>query len=617
MEEENEEKLSEKIINLLGVLSFVVAAVLYFNNNENYFSFILYAASYVLLGYEIIWNACKKLFKKDMFDENFLMCVATIGAFAIGEYNEAILVLLLYKIGEYLQDKAVENSKKKIEKTLDLRPEFANLKTGEKIEKVSPEVVSVGNIIVIKNGERVPLDGVSLGKTTLDTSAITGESKPQNIFENDVVLSGAINLGETFEMKVTSEFESSTVSKIVKLIDEASTKKSNTEKFITRFAKIYTPIVTLLAVVIMIVLPVVFKVPVGEAISRGLNFLVVSCPCALVISVPLGFFVGIGTCSKNGILVKGSKYIDIATKLDDVVFDKTGTLTKGNFKISEVKVNSKNYTEDEMLRKLYLAESLSNHYIAKSVVESLNKSQRSNQKILSHKEIAGNGIVCKTSSEEILVGNSKLMEKYEIKHEDISASTVIHIAVNSEYIGYVVMEDEIKDDTLTLSQNLKKYGIKDAILLTGDKKNIAEKISERLKFDKVYSELLPDEKSKIIENLKSDGKKVAFVGDGINDGPVIATSDVGIAMGKGSDIAVETSDVVLMNDEPQKVVDFIKIAKRTKMIVTENITVVLLVKIVFLILSAFGISRMWEAIFADVGISLLAVINCFRINLKK
>ena len=480
-----------------------------------------------------------------------------------------------------------------------------------------PEAVSVGNIIVIKNGERVPLDGVSFGKTTLDTSAITGESKPQNIFENDVVLSGTINLGETFEMKVTSKFESSTVSKIVKLIDEASAKKSNTEKFITRFAKIYTPIVTLLAVIIMIVLPIVFKVPVGEAISRGLNFLVVSCPCALVISVPLGFFVGIGTCSKNGILVKGSKYIDIATKLDDVVFDKTGTVTKGNFKISEVKVNSKNYTKDEMLRKLYLAESLSNHYIAKSVVESLNKSQRSNQKILSHKEIAGNGIVCKTSSEEILVGNSKLMEKYEIKHEDISASTVIHIAVNSEYIGYVVMEDEIKDNTLTLSQNLKKYGIKDVILLTGDKKNIAEKISERLKFDKVYSELLPDEKSKLIENLKSDGKKVAFVGDGINDGPVIATSDVGIAMGKGSDIAVETSDVVLMNDEPQKVVDFIKIAKRTKMIVTENITVVLLVKIVFLILSAFGISRMWEAIFADVGISLLAVINCFRINLKK
>ena len=619
MEENDEdEKLSNTILNILGVISFVVAAILYFSNNDNYFSYILYGVSYILVGYEILWNALKKLFKKDMFDENFLMSVATLGAFAIGEYNEAIVVLILYKVGEYLQDKAVENSKKKIEKALDLRPNYANLKNGNKIEQVLPDQVKINDLLIVKNGERVPLDGISQNDTTLDMSAITGEAKPKNINSGDNILSGSINIGNTITLKVTNEFSNSTVSKIIKLIQEANEKKSNTENFITKFSKIYTPIVVFLAILIMVLLPVLFNISVNDAIIRGLNFLVVSCPCALVISIPLSFLIGIGCCSKNGILVKGSKYIDMATKLKTIVFDKTGTITKGKFAITEIHVENKKYSQEDMLKRLVYCEALSNHYIAKSIINGIGNIEKPNYTIKKHKEIPGYGIICDehTSDEEIIVGNGKLLDKNNIKYNKNENATTIYIAINKEYVGYIILEDTIKDDAEILSDELRKYKIDKIIMLTGDKKDISEKICKKLKFDEVYADLLPKDKTQIIEKIKSDDNKVAFVGDGINDSPVIASADIGIAMGKGSDIAIETADVVLMNDEPSKIINYIKISRKTKSIVIQNITVVLLVKLIFLVLSAFGISSMWEAVFADVGISLLAVFNCFRINIK-
>lgn len=603
----------EKILTVVGVVIFIAAFVL--QKNSEIVGMVLFGISYILIGYEIIWNAVSKLFRRDMFDENFLMTVATLGAFAIGDYAEGVAVLLFYKVGELLQDKAVENSKKKIEKVLDIRSEYANLVVGNSTQKVDPKTVKVDDMIVVKTGEKIPLDGIVLdGESSLDTAALTGESKPLKVTKESTVLSGCINLGAVLTIQVTKTYETSTVSKMIKLIQNAAANKSSTEKYITRFAKIYTPIVTLMAVLIAIIFPFALHISFGEALIRALTFLVVSCPCALVVSVPLGFFMGIGACSKKGILVKGSNYLDLLTQTKTVLFDKTGTLTKGDFTISHVAVQSSKISKEDMLEKLTLCETLSNHYIATSIVSHYTGKLDKN-KIGNHEEFSGLGIKAFIENQEVLVGNEKLLENNQIVFDKVDTNeTIVYIAMDQEYVGYITLADQLKEDAHLIADQLKKAGIEKTILLTGDRKEFATEIGKTLHLDEVYSELLPEDKMKQLEQIKSQtAGKVAYVGDGINDGPVIAGADVGIAMGKGSDLAIETADIVLMSDEPSKIVESIRIAKRTKHIVKQNITIVLIVKVIFLILSGFGISTMWEAVFADVGISLLAILNSLRI----
>lgn len=608
--EHEKSSIPEYILTVIGIIVFVIA--IFIKNNN--IAFCLYVLSYILIGYEIILNAVKKLFKKDMFDENFIMTIATIGAFAIGEYKEAIAVLLFYKVGEFLQDKAVENSKKKIKSVLDIRAEYANVKKDGKIQKVDPKEVNIGDIIVVKTGEKVPLDGILVnGKTELDMSSLNGESMPKSIKENDEILSGVVNMGGIIEIKVTSNFENSTVSKIIDLIENATSKKSKTEKFITRFAKIYTPIVTFLAVAILIILPLVFKISFFEALTRACTFLVVSCPCALVISVPLGFFVGIGTCSKNGILVKGSNYLDILNRVDAIVFDKTGTLTKGVFKVTTVESLDENYTKAQVLEYIAHLEYYSNHYIAKSVLNSFN-GKIDTKRVSKHEEIAGHGIIATIDNKIVLCGNHKLMEKEDVELFKIdNPGTVIYLAIENKLIGYIILSDEVKEESMLIIDKLNELGKYDVYMLTGDNENVAKKICEKLKIKNVYAGLLPNDKAKILEKIKEEHDKVIYVGDGINDSPVLALADVGVSMGKGSDIAIETSDMVLMTDNPIRIIDSIKISRKTKIIVSENIAFALLVKILFLIFSSLGMVGMWFAVFADVGVALIAILNSLRI----
>lgn len=605
------------VLNIIGILFFIIAII--FKNTLNYEKYIYlttYIISYTLLGYEIVLNAIKKLFKKDMFDENFLMTIATLGAFYIGEYTEGVAVLLFYKIGEFLQDLAVKNSVKKIESAIDIRADYANLVKDDKNIKVRPEEVKIDDIIVVKNGEKIPLDGIVVsGKTNLDTSALTGESMPREVEKNDKVLSGTINLGAVIEVKVTSTYEKSTVYKVIELIQNASSKKSKTEKFITKFAKIYTPIVTLLSVLIAILFPFILDISFAEALKRALSFLVVSCPCALVVSIPLGFFVGIGASSKKGILVKGSNYLDLLSNTKKVIFDKTGTLTKGKFSISTVETVDNTINKEEMLEYIAICESYSNHYIAKSVVESY-KNKIDLSKVSNHEEISGKGVKAVIDGKDILVGNAKLLDMFGIEYEKVNIDeTIIYISIENKYVGYITLADTLKTGTENLTKNLKKIGVNETVLLTGDNKVFAKNISDSLGIDEVYADLLPQDKANIFEKIKDKAKDdvIVYVGDGINDGVVIAQADVGIAMGKGADIAIETADVVLMNDEIEKIVDSIKIAKRTKFIVRQNIIIVISVKIIFLILSGAGISTMWEAVFADVGMALMAILNSLRI----
>lgn len=615
----HEDDKFEKNLNIIGIIIFVLAIIfekaLLVSNN---IYILLYIASYILIGYEIVLNAVKKLFKKDMFDENFLMTVATIGAFCIGEYTEGIAVLLFYKIGEFLQDRAVENSRKKIVNAIDIRSQYANLLVGENTVKIKPEEVKKDDIIIVKTGEKIPLDGIIVsGNTTIDTSALTGELLPKTVCENDIVLSGCINLGAVIKVKVKNTYDKSTIYKIIELIENASTKKSKTEKFISKFAKIYTPIVTLLALLIVIIFPLILDVSFNEALRRSLSFLVVSCPCALVISIPLGFFVGIGVSGKKGILVKGSNYLDNLSKTKRVVLDKTGTLTKGKFAIENIEVIDENVEKVEMLELLVICETFSNHYLAKSVVESYNKNIDIS-KVSSHKEISGMGITAIINEKKVLVGNDKLLEKYGIKYKKIDTTkTTIHIAINNVYTGYITLSDTLKKGATYLIENLKKVGVNETILLTGDNEEISKEVANKLKIDKVYSNLLPQDKLKVFEKIRGNSKKnevIIYVGDGINDGPVIAQADVGIAMGNGSDIALDTADIVLMNDEIEKIIDAIKISKATKKIVMQNIILILIIKILFLILSGLGISSMWHAVFADVGISLIAILNSLKIT---
>lgn len=600
----------EYILTLIGVVIFVIAILL----KNDTISFYMYILSYILIGYEIVLNAIKRLFKKDMFDENFIMTIATLGAFFIGEYKEAIAVLLFYKVGEFLQDKAVENSKKKIKGVLDIRAEYANVKRGDKIEKVSPKDVKIGDIIVVKNGEKVAVDGVVIkGSTELDMSSLNGESMPKVVKEKDEILSGSVNVGSVIEIEVTSSFENSTVSQIIDLIENANSKKSKTEKFITRFAKIYTPIVTFLAVAILVILPLVFKIPFSDALTRACTFLVVSCPCALVISVPLGFFVGIGTCSKRGILVKGSNYLDILNKVDVIVFDKTGTLTKGVFNVVDVKTLSDKYTKEQIMEYIAHLEYFSNHYIAKSILNSFD-GEINTKRVENYEEIAGYGIKATLDKLDMLCGNHKLMQNEKIDLPKTQTyGTIIYLAIEQEVVGYIVLADEIKEESINIVNNLNKIGKYDVYMLTGDNKKTAENIAVKLNISNVYASLLPKDKASILEEIKKSHDKVIYVGDGINDSPVLALADVGISMGKGSDIAIETSDVVLMTDSPIRIIDAIKISKKTKKIVTENITFALIVKVLFLIFSSFGILGMWFAVFADVGVALIAILNSLRI----
>ncbi len=594
-------------------LGVILALFALFIKQEN-LSVILYIASYLLIGYDILVKAIKKLFKKDMFDENFLMVVATIGAFAINEYIEAIAVILLYKIGEFLQDMAVDKSKKKISSAIDIRANIANIKRGNEVKTIKPEELKVGDVIIVKTGEKVPVDSVLLSdECEFDMSALNGESKPISLKKNDQVLSGSINIGAVIEAKVTKTFENSTVSRIIELIESANKKKSDTERFITRFAKIYTPIVILIAIFIA-VLPVFANISLNVALHKAFTFLVISCPCALVISIPLGFFVGIGASSKKGILVKGSKYIDILTEIKEIVFDKTGTLTKGMFEVT--KTNSYgNLKEDEIIEKIAICESFSNHYIAKSVLNYYSGKIDTNE-IVSHEEIAGKGIKAKTKQGEIYCGNYKLMQENNIKTPEVKeVGTVIYLAINNICEGYLILSDKLKEDSLNIVANLKKLGIKQTIMLTGDNEDIANDIAKKINIDKVYAKLLPEEKVNIFNEIKKENgnDKIAYLGDGINDSPVLSLADIGIAMGKGSDIAIETSDIVIMSDEPSKLVDAIKIAKKTKKVIEENIIFAIVVKVLLLCLSGFLSISMWLAIFADVGVALITILNSIRI----
>ncbi len=613
----DKEKINKEInLVFLDVIGIIVFLMAYFIPGIKFNLKIgMYIVSYALIGFDIFKKAIKHLFRKDMFDENLLMTIATIGTLCIGEYIEGVAVLLLYKIGEYLQDKAVDTSKEKIKSAIDIRAKYANVIKNGKVEKVDPETLKIGDIVVVKNGEKIPTDGViSKGNTRLDTSSLTGESIPKDVAENDEVLSGMINLGEVIEIKVTKAFEDSTASKILDLIENARESKSKTENFITKFSKIYTPTVIVIAILIAMSFPSIFGIGFADSLNRALIFLVVSCPCALVISVPLGFFVGMGSCSKKGILIKGSNYLDALSSVDTVAFDKTGTLTKGVFKITKIN-NKSDMSDDEILEYLALCESYSNHYIAKSILTSYGK-EIDKERIKEHSEIAGHGIKAVIDGKEVLAGNKSLMDNQNIKVDvEDTVGTVIYIAIDKKYSGNVVLSDELKDNVLELSNNLKRIcGIKNTVLLTGDKENVAKKVAEEIKFNNVYGELLPQDKVEIVEKLKQGTKKkVAFVGDGINDSPVLACADVGISMGNGSDIAIDTSDIVLMTDEPHKLVECIKISKKTKSVVIQNIVFALSIKVIVLVLSAIGISTMWEAIFADVGVSLLAIFNSIRI----
>ena len=576
----------------------------------------LFVISYLIVGLEIVLKAIRNIFKGKVFDENFLMAIATIGAFVIGEYPEAVAVMLFYQIGEAFQDYAVDKSRKSIMSLMDIRPDFANIQRNGKIDKINPEEVNVGDIIVVKPGEKVPLDGIIVkGTSMIDTSALTGESVPKEIKEQDEILSGCINENGVLEVKVTKKFGESTASKILDLVENASSKKSKSENFISKFAKYYTPIVVVTAVLLAIIPPMIFNQAEWiEWIHRALTFLVVSCPCALVISIPLGFFGGIGGASKIGVLVKGSNYLEALSNTEIMVLDKTGTLTEGVFEVQQI--NPIDISKEDLIKYATYAESFSNHPIAISLKKAYGK-EIVNKKVSETQELPGLGVRAVIEGESIFVGNEKLMKENcidYIKSEEIG--TILYIAVNNKFAGTIVISDKIKTDAKETIDKLKKDNIKKIVMLTGDKRKVGENVAKKLGIDEVYTELLPSDKVEKVEELmknKSENGNLAFIGDGINDAPVLAISDIGIAMGGlGSDAAIEAADVVLMTDEPSRVVDAIKISKKTMTIVKQNIIFAISIKLIVLILSAIGISNMWQAVFADVGVSILAILNSLR-----
>ena len=576
----------------------------------------IFIVSYLIVGFEILRKAVRNIFKGKIFDENFLMSIATLGAFAIGEFPEAVAVMLFYQVGELFQDYAVDKSRKSIASLMDIRPDYANVVRDGKEEKVDPSEVKIGNSIIIKPGEKVPLDGVVIdGKTTLDTKALTGESVPREVQEGEQVLSGCINLSGVIKVEVTKEFGESTVSKILDLVENASSKKTKSENFITKFAAYYTPIVVIIAVILAIVPPLVIEgADFQDWLYRALSFLVVSCPCALVISIPLSFFGGIGGASKMGVLVKGSNYLEALSNAEIMVFDKTGTLTEGVFEVQNIEPIG--ISKEELLKIAAYAEYYSNHPIAKSIKKSY-KETIDEKQIVDSQEISGKGIEAKIGNQNVLAGNEKLMNEKGIEYEKCThIGSVVYVAIDGKYVGHIVIADKIKEDAKRTIDELKKNNIKQTVMLTGDRKNIGEAVAKELGIDKVYTELLPDGKVEKVEELlktKSPKGKLAFVGDGINDAPVLAMADIGIAMGGlGADSAIEAADIVIMTDQPSKIISAMKLSKKTMRIVKENIIFAIAVKVLVLILTAFGLSSMWQAVFADVGISIIAILNALR-----
>ena len=614
--EEKEENLKAEVVKL--VIALIIFATAFFKVVPGKIATWLFVAAYILSGYEVLLKSIKNIFRGEVFDENFLMSIATLGAFAINKPGEAAAVMIFYNVGELFEDYAVGKSKKSIIQLMNIKPKIANFKKGNEIKVVEPEELKVGDIIVVKAGEKIPVDGVIVnGETTINTSALTGESVPRKVKVDDEVLAGCINESDVIEVKVTKEFKDTAINEIIELVKNSNKAKSKTELFITKFAKVYTPIVVVLALVLAFVPPIFVGFQnLGEWVKRALVFLVTSCPCAIVLSVPLGYFAGIGKAGKEGVLIKGSNYLDVLTKANTMVLDKTGTITKGNFEVSKI-VLAEEIGEEELLEIAAVAESMSNHPIAKSIISKVNK-KISQEEIEEYKEIAGMGIKAKYHGDEIVVGNAKLLEKEEIKYYPCNEiGAIVYVAKNKKYLGAIVISDTVKPDSKEAIEGFKKNGINKICMLTGDNKEIAENIAKQVGIEEVHYNLLPGEKVKELQKIKNEQNVVIAIGDGINDSPVLAEADIGASMGlNGQDLAIETSDIVIMDGKLSSFNKAINVSKRTKKIIMQNIYFALGIKAIVLVLGAFGISTMWEAVFADVGVTFITVLNSLRVFKK-
>ncbi len=614
--EEKEENLKAEVVKL--VIALIIFATAFFKVVPGKIATWLFVAAYILSGYEVLLKSIKNIFRGEVFDENFLMSIATLGAFAINKPGEAAAVMIFYNVGELFEDYAVGKSKKSIIQLMNIKPKIANLKKGNEIKVVEPEELKVGDIIVVKAGEKIPVDGVIVnGETTINTSALTGESVPRKVKVDDEVLAGCINESDVIEVKVTKEFKDTAINEIIELVKNSNKAKSKTELFITKFAKVYTPIVVVLALILAFVPPIFVGFQnLGEWVKRALVFLVTSCPCAIVLSVPLGYFAGIGKAGKEGVLIKGSNYLDVLTKANTMVLDKTGTITKGNFEVSKI-VLAEEIEEEELLEIAAVAESMSNHPIAKSIISKVNK-KISQEEIEEYKEIAGMGIKAKYHGDEIVVGNAKLLEKEEIKYYPCNEiGAIVYVAKNKKYLGAIVISDTVKPDSKEAIEGFKKNGINKICMLTGDNKEIAENIAKQVGIEEVHYNLLPGEKVKELQKIKNEQNVVIAIGDGINDSPVLAEADIGASMGlNGQDLAIETSDIVIMDGKLSSFNKAINVSKRTKKIIMQNIYFALGIKAIVLVLGAFGISTMWEAVFADVGVTFITVLNSLRVFKK-
>ena len=616
------EKQKKMLVRI--IVTFVIFAVLFAAEHTGNLEslegsvllFLIYLVPYLIIGYDIVWKAIRNISHGQVFDENFLMMIATFGALGVREYSEAVAVMLFYQIGELFQGYAVGKSRQSIAAMMDICPEYANIEEGGELKQVDPDDVEIGTIIVIKPGERIPLDGVVVeGESLIDTAALTGESVPRKAAVGDEIISGCVNGNGTLKVRTTKEFDDSTVSKILELVENASSKKAHVENFITRFAKYYTPVVTIAAVILAIVPPLVLGGGWSDWIQRACIFLVISCPCALVISVPLGFFGGIGAASKLGVLVKGSNYLEALAQMDTMVFDKTGTLTKGEFKVTEI-LPAEGFTKETLLNLAALGEGYSTHPIAASIREAYGQPLDMNR-VNDAKEVAGHGIQVQIDGQEVFIGNEKLMRAQNITPAACeSIGTVIYVACEGKYAGAIVISDTIKDGAKEAIRGMKAVGVKKCVMLTGDRKEAAELVAKELDIDEVHAELLPQDKVSQVEALLSketEKERLAFVGDGINDAPVLSRADIGIAMGSmGSDAAIEAADVVLMDDDIRKIASVVRISRKTLTIVHQNIVFALAVKALVLILGALGMANMWEAVFADVGVSVIAILNSMR-----
>lgn len=584
-------------------------------DQEQNITFLLYLIPYLIIGEDVLLRAIRNIYHGRIFDENFLMAIATVGAYALREYSEAAAVMLFYQIGELFQNYAVHRSRKSISELMDIRPDYANIEQNGQLVQVDPEEIAIGHLIVVKPGERIPLDGIVIsGSSLLDTSALTGESMPRRVREGSDVISGCINKSGVLSVKVTKVSSESTVARILDLVENASNKKSKSENFITRFARYYTPAVVIGAALLAVIPPIFYSQSLNDWISRALIFLVISCPCALVISVPLSFFGGIGGASKCGILIKGSNYLETLAKVDTVVFDKTGTLTKGTFRVTNVL--AKRISKSELIELAAIAEGYSDHPISMAIREEAKKKLNYSRNTRT-KEIAGQGIKAYVDGHVVFVGNTKLMETNQIVYDKAdSIQTVVYVARDRVFLGSIIISDEVKEDAITAVKQLKAEGVSKMVMLTGDAKAVAEKVGAALGLDEVHADLLPQQKVEKLEQLlnsKNENTMIAYVGDGINDAPVLSRADIGIAMGAlGSDAAIEAADVVLMDDKPEKIAFAVSISRRTLRIVKQNIAFALGVKLFVLMLGAFGDATMWDAVFADVGVSVLAILNAMR-----